>query len=139
MAPSIAFVPGFWEGTEPFQIVMSLLSKKDFQTMICPLPSTGTTSPGNPSMEDDIAAIRSQIEEAVAEGKVVVMVLHPAGGFLGSNAIEGLSVNARAEQGLKGGVVGIVLVTGAIYPEGFERGDLPFGEVKVRCMPLLYH
>ncbi|KAL8722510.1 MAG: hypothetical protein Q9225_001026 [Loekoesia sp. 1 TL-2023] len=130
MPPVIAFVPGFWEGTEPFENVMALLSKKDLQTIICPLLSTGTTSPGNPKMEDDIAAIRSSIEAVVAEEKDVITVMHSGGGFLGSNAVGGLSKKVRSEQGLKGGVIGIVFVTGAIYPEGFEHGDLPFGEVK---------
>ena len=130
MAPVIAFVPGFWEGSEPYEKVISLLSKS-FQTVICPLISTGTTSPGNPSMEDDIAAIRKSVETILAEEKDVIMVMHSAGGFLGSNAIKGLSTKKRAEQGLKGGIIGIVFLTAAIYPPGFEHGDLPFGEIKV--------
>ncbi|KAL8832862.1 MAG: hypothetical protein Q9170_004728 [Blastenia crenularia] len=81
-------------------------------------------------MEEDISAIKSKLEDISGEGKEIIAVMHSAGGFLGSNALEGLSAKHRAEQGLKGGVVGIVFVTGAIYPEGFEHGDLPFGEVK---------
>ncbi|KAL8831699.1 MAG: hypothetical protein Q9191_000709 [Dirinaria sp. TL-2023a] len=129
MAPIVAFVPGFWESTEPFDMVRSLLSEK-FETIICPLLSTGTISPGNPTMADDIAAIRSAIETVATQEKDVVMVMHSGGGFLGSNAIESLSAKARRERGLKGGVIGIVFLSGAIYPEGFEHGDLPFGEIK---------
>ena len=133
MAPTIIFVPGFWEGPEPFEIVSRLLTDKGFQTMTCTLPSTGTTSPGNPGMHDDIAAIRSSIEKTVVTHETdVVMVLHSAGGFLGSNASQGLSAKARREQGLKGGVLGIVFLTAAVFPEGFRHGDLPFAEVKVR-------
>lgn len=135
MTPSIAIVPGFWEGIEPFGDVISFLRRKDFEIIISPLVSTGTTSPGNPSMEDDIAAIRKPIEAAVMEGKDVVAVMHSAGGFLGSNAIGGLGAKARKEQGLGGGVIGIVFITGAIFPEGFEHGDLSFAEVKVRWTP----
>ena len=131
MTPILAFVPGFWEGTEPFDHVRSLLSE-EFHTVICPLLSTGTTSPGNPTMADDIAAIRSSIESLITQEKEVVMVLHSAGGFLGSEAIEKLSAKARNSNGLKGGVVGIVFLTGAVFPEGFEHGDIPFGEIKVR-------
>ncbi|KAI4184517.1 MAG: hypothetical protein LQ346_006106 [Caloplaca aetnensis] len=130
MTPTIALVPGFWEGIEPFGDVIHLLRKQGFPIMICPLVSTGTTSPGNPSMEDDIAAIRNPIEAAVMEGGDIVVVMHSAGGFLGSNAIEGLGAKARKEQGRTGGVVGLVFITGALFPEGFEHGDLPFGEVK---------
>ena len=84
-------------------------------------------------MHDDIAAIRSSIEKTVVTHETdVVMVLHSAGGFLGSNALQGLSAKARREQGLKGGVLGIVFLTAAVFPEGFRHGDLPFAEVKVR-------
>ena len=132
MAPTIIFVPGFWEGPEPFEGVSRLLADTGFQTMTCTLPSTGTTSPGNPGMHDDIAAIRSSAEAVIAEGTDVVMVLHSGGGFLGSNAMKGLSAKARSEQGLKGGVLGIVFLTGAVFPEGFRHGDLPFAtEIKV--------
>ena len=108
-----------------------MLSEKNYATTIASLPSTGTTSPGNPGMHDDIAAIRSTIQELVIAEKKVVIVLHSAGGFLGSNAIEGLSKTVREEKGLKGGVVGIVFLTAAIFPESFEHGPLPFGEPKV--------
>lgn len=138
MTPTIALVPGFWEGIEPFGDVIHLLRKQGFPIMICPLVSTGTTSPGNPSMEDDIAAIRNPIEAAVMEGGDIVVVMHSAGGFLGSNAIEGLGAKARKEQGRTGGVVGLVFITGALFPEGFEHGDLPFGEVKVRLTPSIF-
>ena len=143
MSPTVLLVPGFWEGTEPFENVSSLLAKKGLSNSFAPLVSTGTTSPGNPSMRDDIAAIRSSVEALVTAEKDVVMVLHSGGGFLGSNAIEGLSAKQRAQEGLKGGVVGIVFLTGAIFPEGYEHQPLPFSEFHVSelqglCL-LLFH
>ena len=108
MGPTVLYVPGFWEGVEPFQQVASLLSAKNIAVATSALRSTGTSSPGNPSMHDDIATIRSSVETLTAEDKETVMVLHSAGGFLGSNAIEGLTAKARTAKGLKGGVVGIV-------------------------------
>ena len=126
MAPTIVFVPGFWEGTEPFARVISLLQSQGYPTHIIELPSTGTVSPGNPGMHDDIAAIRSTVTKLVETGEAVVLVPHSAGGFLASNAIEGLGIQARRENSLKGGVSKIVFLAGAVFPEGFKHGPLPF-------------
>lgn len=83
-------------------------------------------SPGNPGMKDDIAAIRSTISDMVDAGEDIVLVLHSAGGFLGSEAANGLDVKTRQEAGLKGGVSKIVFLAGAVWPEGFKHGPLPF-------------
>lgn len=129
MAPTILFVPGFWEGPAPFARVTTLLQSAGYPTQTATLPSTGTSSPGNPSMKDDIAAVRSRITELVdddAGGTTVVLVLHSAGGFVGSNAAEGLDVKARQGAGLKGGVCRIVFLTGAVFPVGYRHAPLPF-------------
>ena len=138
MAPTILFVPGFWEGSAPFSHVASLLQAQGYPTEIATLPSTGTVSPGNPSMYDDIAAIRSTVTSLVEKGQHVVLVLHSAGGFLGSNAIEGLSLKARQEKQLSGGVSKIVFVAGAVFPEGQRHAPLPFFAYDVRSEPILF-
>ncbi|ESZ98066.1 hypothetical protein SBOR_1597 [Sclerotinia borealis F-4128] len=126
MAPTIVFVPGFWEGPTVFEEVISLLKPIGFKTQVAALPSTGTVSPGNPDMNDDIAAVRSVVQELVDAEEDVLMVLHSGGGFIGTSAIEGLTAKARTEKGLKGGVAKLVLLTAAIFPEGFTHGPLPF-------------
>ena len=125
MAPTIVFVPGFWEGVEPFARVTSLLQSQGHPTEIVELPSTGTVSPGNPGMHDDIAAIRSAVTKPVEKGENFVLVPHSAGGFLASNAIEKLGLQARREKSLGGGIK-IIFLTGAVPPKGFEHGPLPF-------------
>ena len=103
MVPTIVFVPGFWEGPAVFEKTTSLIQSQGYVTEIASLVSTGTTSPGNPSMDDDVANIRSTIVKIVEAEQEVLLVLHSAGGFLGSAAINGLTTKARKEQGLKGG------------------------------------
>ena len=131
MSHTILFVPGFWEGPVAFDPVVSILKSKGFVTRSASLPSTGTVSPGNPKMTDDIKAIRSIVSELAEEGNVITLVLHSAGAFLGSNAFEGLTIPARQKQCLKGGVKSIVFLTGAIFPEGFEHQPLPFSTCDV--------
>ena len=136
MAPTIFIVPGFWEGPESFSDVSSQLSSAGHDVHVVKLPSTGTKSPGNPSMDDDIAAVRQDLQKLVEKEGDIVLLLHSAGGFLGSNAMEGFSAKARKEKGLKGGVNGIVFLSGAVFPQGFKHGPLPFATVKVCSEPL---
>ncbi|KAI9645958.1 hypothetical protein NHQ30_005395 [Ciborinia camelliae] len=126
MSPTILFVPGFWEGPTVFQEVISLLQSTAFKTQVASLPSTGTVFPGNPDMNDDIAAVRTIVQELVDGEEDILMVLHSGGGFIGTSAIEGLTAKARTEKGLKGGVAKLVFLAAAIFPEGFTHGPLPF-------------
>ena len=84
-------------------------------------------------MKDDVAYIRKRIQETIETGdcQEVLLVLHSAGAFLGSMAIEGLSVDERRANGKHGGVIKIVFLAGAIWPKGFLHGPLPFFEFKV--------
>lgn len=138
MAPTVLYVPGFWEGSAPFSHVASLLEAQGCPTEIATLPSTGTVSPGNPSMKDDIAAIRSPVTNLVEKGQYVVLVLHSAGAFLGSNAIEGLSLKARQEKPLRGGVSKIVFLAGAVSPVGYKHSPPPFSTYDVRFEPVSF-
>ncbi|GLA04160.1 hypothetical protein AnigIFM60653_004204 [Aspergillus niger] len=130
MAPTILFVPGFWEGPKVFSPVCDLLQAAGFKTDVCTLPSTGTISPGNPTMADDITAVRGHLTRIVQRGEEVILVLHSAGGFLGSAAMEGLSKSAVGQ----GGVVKIVFLTAAVFPEGHEHEDMPFAVVEGGAM-----
>lgn len=131
--PHILLVPGFWEGTRVYDALISLLHKHQYLASAIPLQSTGCKSPGNPSMKDDVAFIRERIHSTVEEGgeQEVLLVLHSAGGFLGCMAIEGLSVAERKAVGKRGGVGKIVFLSGAVWPEGYSHGPLPFFEYKV--------
>ncbi|KAL8644577.1 MAG: hypothetical protein Q9210_007185 [Variospora velana] len=125
-SPHILLIPGFWAGTSVYDAVLTSLHEHGYSAQTVPLASTGTSSPGNPSMQDDVASIRSVIAPLVEEGREVLLVLHSAGAFLGSMAIEGLSRKERMAAGQGGGVVKIVFLAGAVWDEGFQHGPLPF-------------
>ena len=131
-AMTILFVPGYWEGPKPFEKVSSILRADGYETVTANLLSTGTTSPGNPNMHDDINAIRKVTQKLVEdENKDVIMVLHSAGGFLGANATEGLDAPARKAKGLPGGVSKMIFLAGAVFPVGFKHQSLPFFKIEV--------
>ena len=134
MSPlAVIFVPGFWEGASVSSPVSELLrASGHYSVSVATLRSTGNPSPGNPTLEDDTGAIRNHIEHLVNGDNEVVLVLHSAGGFLGCNAIKGLTAKERTPLGLKGGVKKIIFVCAGVFEKGTMTGALPFFDIKVR-------
>lgn len=129
---TLVFVPGLWEGTAPFDAVTKSLQTYGYPTVYAPLVSTGCASPGNPTLLDDVAHIRSVIKSLVEESKEVILVGHSAGGSLGAAAIKGLSVKERSEAGKKGGVTKLVFLSAMLVPAGFRHPDvLEFFDIQV--------
>ncbi|KAF2152767.1 alpha/beta-hydrolase [Myriangium duriaei CBS 260.36] len=124
--PTLVLVHGVWEGPSVFDGVALSLAERGFPTKNVTLPCYGAKSPGNTTMDDDIATVRSAVEAAIGTGQTVVLVLHSAGGFIGSAAIEGLTAKARVAKGEKGGVAKIVFITAALLPENTLHHAPPF-------------
>lgn len=127
MTPNILFVPGLWEGPKVFEPVSALLARDGFYTETAILKSTGCISPGNPTMKEDVEGVRLHLQDLISRKGDVLLVLHSAGAFIGSEAMEGWSKRERAERGEEGGVVSILYLTGGIFPVGFRHHQLPFG------------
>lgn len=128
MPPTIFIVPGLWEGPGTYAPVRQVLESHGLQTFASRLQSTGTKPPGNPTMRDDIAHIRSDLERVVDEAGPdgVVAVFHSAGGFVGSSALEGLVAPERSAAGKVGGVRKIVFLAAGLAPEGVDTFGGPF-------------
>ena len=123
--PTLVFVPGIWVGPEVYDSVAATLYDHYGYTIIpISLPSTGRESPNAPSMKDDADAIRAALIPLIDDGQELVMILHSAGGFLGSGAIEGLGVEVRAKEGKKGGVSKLVFLAAALPEVGFDHGSV---------------
>ncbi|KAH8203158.1 hypothetical protein TruAng_002679 [Truncatella angustata] len=123
MGPTIFIVPGLWEGPATYGPLRKVLHAQGLKTHATSLKSTGTKAPHNPSMRDDIdnirAALKNVVEEAGADG--VIAVMHSAGGFIGSSALQGLTLPARKDAKKVGGVLKIVFIAAGIAPEGSDK------------------
>lgn len=118
-APVVVVIPGFWEGYDLWKEAANAIALAGYESTIMQLPSTGTKPPENATMHDDIYAIREVLEDLLErEEKEIVLVMHSAGGFLGSNAIEGLSLGARKAQGKPGGVRRLLFLSAILLSEG---------------------
>ncbi|KAL8963656.1 MAG: hypothetical protein Q9193_000100 [Seirophora villosa] len=64
--PHIPLIPGLWVGTSVYDVALNSLYEQGYSARAVPLPSTGKSSSGNPSMKDDVASIRSAITPLVS-------------------------------------------------------------------------
>ncbi|KAI1327028.1 alpha/beta-hydrolase [Xylariaceae sp. FL0255] len=140
MPRAIVLVPGFWEGPgsyEPLKATLEAALDGDGVTVhSASLRSTGTKPPGNPTLSDDIASLHSQIEEiveknanasSIADQEVnILLVLHSAAGFIGSNAMQGLGAPERVAAGKRGGVARILFLAAGVAPLGSDQFGGPF-------------
>ncbi|KJZ79772.1 hypothetical protein HIM_00486 [Hirsutella minnesotensis 3608] len=132
MTPRLFIVPGLYEGPGSFEPLSRRLNAFGFANIhVTKLLSTGTTSKDQPkmmTMDDDISFIQVEMRKFVDDvgNDPVIVILHSAGGFLGSAAMQGLSVDARKKAGKPGGITRIIAVTAALAPSGFEHKPLPF-------------
>ena len=135
--PVIAFIPGFWEGPTVYSQVKSKLEAQyGYTTTIIPLASTGTEPPNTKTFADDVETIHNSLENLVRDGKDVVLVMHSAGGFIGSQAVQGLDAKGRKMKELSGGVSRLVFLASGLAPEGAKHdSSLPFQEYHVSFKP----
>lgn len=137
MTPHIFIVPGLYEGPAPFETFVEHLRQEGYPHIhIAKIASLGTSSDreeGIVTLNDDIASIRDELVPFVgnAEENGVVLVVHSAGGFLGSGAMEGLSSASYRVFARKGGISQLICLTTALLPVGAEHQPLPFMKFNV--------
>ena len=74
--------------------------------------------PPNADLATDTALVRGYVESLVDAGRIVIAMIHSYGGQVGTNALYGLGLNNRSQQGLSGGVVHLVYMCAFAMPEG---------------------
>ena len=124
--PTILIVPGSWHPPSAFDTFTPHLISAGYSTQVASLSSVGPGPSSFPSCTDDAHAIRQDFLLPLLEsqGKDVLIVAHSYGAIPGSGAAAGLSKNIRQSQGLSGGVIGIVFISGFILREGMSILDV---------------
>ncbi|KAL7950076.1 hypothetical protein V8C42DRAFT_309416 [Trichoderma barbatum] len=107
--PHIFIIPGAYHPGSVMELFIKSLETAEFTA-----ESTTNRSAGNPgiTVQDDVAHVHSIIVPQIEEGKDIVIVAHSYGGVVGSGVIAGLDKKGREARGLKGGIVGIICVSG---------------------------
>ncbi|KAF5252339.1 hypothetical protein FANTH_2639 [Fusarium anthophilum] len=118
--PTILLVHGAWHGSWAWKYQIPELESLGYATQNLDLPSASGVA--GKTQLDDAAHVRSVLEPLLAEGKQVVMLAHSYGGPIGCGAITGLSITERADNNLPGGVLGLIVLCGYIFPGGMDQG-----------------
>ena len=117
--PLFLVVPGAWHQPEAYVKLATLLRKAECPAVVASLPSCDAQDPQNTTCSADAEAVRKHIIHSMdADGQDIVVVCHSYGGIPGGGAAHGLSKIARAKEGKKGGVIGLVYISGFVVPEG---------------------
>jgi pimeloyl-ACP methyl ester carboxylesterase len=119
--PTIVLVHGAWHGSWCWKYQLPALAAKGYTSietvdLLCTGGVPGTTQ------FDDANHVRAAIEPLLAVGKQVVVVGHSYGGPIASAAVRGLSLGERSQAGLPGGVVGLIVLCGYVFPGGMDQG-----------------
>lgn len=114
MPLNIVMVPGCWHSTAYFN---GLISKLSGYSIVCEqLPSVGSSTA---TLAEDSVFLRDTVLKPLLDmGDDIIMVMHSYGSVPGNAAVDGLDKTEREKKGMKGGVVGLVWLTGFLVPEG---------------------
>lgn len=92
--PNIVIACGAHHVPYHYRFLESALRDACYHVRIVQLPSTSPVVIED-TMDEDVQAIRQAVEQEVAGGKAVVLVLHSWSGFVGTAAIRGLEEPVR--------------------------------------------
>ena len=129
--PTILLIPGAWFHPSTYDVFISHLQRLSFQTAYAPYPSLNPSHPAiaNAARDTETVLQESLLALIENEGKDVVIVMHSYGGVPGSSAARGLGKVQRLREGKKGGVVGLVYISGFVLPGGASVADGQGGQL----------
>lgn len=114
--PTVLIIPGGWHVPLHYDPLTKILSSHGFPAVTLLLPTAGQP---DKDLYDDIAYISSQLDDLVEEGgKEVIVIVHSYGGTPGPSAARPFVKKERAQQGKKGGVVGMFYISSWGIPAG---------------------
>jgi pimeloyl-ACP methyl ester carboxylesterase len=116
--PLIVLIHGSWHQPSCFTKIRTLLSNQGY-TVLCPTLPTNDSSPQrNPlaTHETDIASLHTQLLPYLDDGHEALLVGHSYGAIPAMGCILGNSVEERVALGKKGGIMGMVFLSGFAFP-----------------------
>ncbi|TRX91641.1 hypothetical protein FHL15_007423 [Xylaria flabelliformis] len=121
--PTLFIVHGGWHVPESYKKLTGALESRGYEVHLPRLPSANGTRPPNADLFTDSLLVRNYVESLVQAGRTVVVIMHSYGGQVGSNALCGLGLQARAKQFLPGGISHLIYMTAYAVPEGSAMMD----------------
>lgn len=129
--PTILFIPGAWFHHSTYDSFLSHLQHLSYPTAYASYPSLNPSHPATADAANDTENVLKESLLPLIEdgGKDVVIVMHSYGGVPGSSAARGLSKVQRSGEGKRGGVVGLIHISGFVLPGGASVADGQGGQL----------
>lgn len=115
--PTILLIPGAWHKADIYEVVAHILRIKGYPVVTLKLLSAG--GPLSTTVADDAEHIRqAYLNDLVAQGKEVVVIMHSYAGIPGTESIKGLARKDLAAQGKQGGIVALIYIAAFLIAAG---------------------
>lgn len=121
--PTLLFVHGAFHFPESYDKLTTALRGAGFEVHAPRNLSMNQSRPPNADLYSDSDLIRSYATSLVEAGRNVAVLMHSYGGQVGTNALYGLSSEARAAQGLSGGITHLIYMAAFASAPGKSMMD----------------
>jgi len=127
--PTFLLVHGCFGTSAVWNKLAPFLEKSGYPVSKAELPSVNPKDAETTTAQGDIDVIRkTYLLPLLEKGEDVVIVAHSYGGVVSPPAAFGLSKTDRAASGAKGGVLGLIFVSGNVSPEGLSLFEVIGGQ-----------
>lgn len=116
--PEVVLIGGAFHYPESYANFRTILESQGLSVHIPQLTTMNGARSPTADLYTDTAAIRDFVTELVDGGRSIVVLMHSYGGVIGTNALAGLGVEARKQQGFPGGVIQLVYICAHALSEG---------------------
>lgn len=120
--PTVLIVSGAAHTPKHFEPLKTLLESSGYDVYNPRLPSNSIYPPDH-SYQRDVDTVREIAEQLAHEEKRIIVLMHSYGGFVGTDAMAGLGLEARARQGLRGGIEWLAYMTAWLPAKGQGIND----------------
>ncbi|KAI1372670.1 alpha/beta-hydrolase [Hypoxylon crocopeplum] len=116
--PIILLIHGAWHIPLHYRYLIDGLRRSRYTVLAPSLVTTGyDDSIDGKTHLDATSQVREFILPYLDQGRKVVVVSHSYGGIVATQVSGGLTLEERAAQGLKGGIIGLVYIAALITPD----------------------
>lgn len=122
--PALLLVHGGWHIPENYSKLTTALEADGYEVHIPAMPTMNGARPPTADLTTDTAFIHEYAEKLADAGRTIIALMHSYGGQVGTNALGDLGFEARAERGLKGGVVYLIYMCASALTKGVAMMDL---------------
>lgn len=114
--PVIFVIPGGFHRPIHYRRIIEPLRAQGYEVISIDLVVCGEEVDPETSFFDDGAAVRKILVPLLDEGRKALIVSHSYGSLPTSVIVEGLTLAERSDQGLPGGIIGVVSLAGFAFP-----------------------